>query len=87
MLKMRFLLNHSLRNKFSFAQIFNFSKKYTKDHEWISIENDIVNIIIIIQITVGITEFAQSELGEIVHVELPKVGTKYNEGDSLVRDK
>ena len=38
------------------------------------------------QATVGITEFAQSELGEIVHVELPKVGTKYNEGDSLVRN-
>ena len=41
--------------------------------------------ITIIQITVGITEFAQSDLGEIVHVELPKVGTKYNEGDSLAK--
>ena len=36
--------------------------KYTKDHEWISIEGDIA--------TVGITEFAQSELGDIVYVEV-----------------
>ncbi|WP_452221093.1 glycine cleavage system protein GcvH [Lacinutrix salivirga] len=36
--------------------------KYTKDHEWIKIEND--------TITVGITDFAQSELGDIVYVEV-----------------
>ncbi|MCZ8197778.1 MAG: glycine cleavage system protein GcvH [Flavobacterium sp.] len=36
--------------------------KYTKDHEWISIEGDIA--------TVGITDFAQSELGDIVYVEV-----------------
>jgi glycine cleavage system H protein len=36
--------------------------KYTKDHEWISIDGDIA--------TVGITEFAQSELGDIVYVEV-----------------
>ena len=36
--------------------------KYTKDHEWIKIENDII--------TVGITDFAQSELGDIVYVEV-----------------
>jgi glycine cleavage system H protein len=36
--------------------------KYTKDHEWISIDNDIA--------TVGITEFAQGELGDIVYVEV-----------------
>lgn len=36
--------------------------KYTKDHEWIKIEDDII--------TVGITEFAQSELGDIVYVEV-----------------
>ncbi|WGD35441.1 glycine cleavage system protein GcvH [Olleya sp. YS] len=36
--------------------------KYTKDHEWIKIEGD--------QITVGITDFAQSELGDIVYVEV-----------------
>ncbi|AWG24026.1 glycine cleavage system protein GcvH [Flavobacterium kingsejongi] len=36
--------------------------KYTKDHEWVSIDGDIA--------TVGITEFAQSELGDIVYVEV-----------------
>lgn len=40
--------------------------KYTKDHEWILIEGDIA--------TIGITEFAQSELGDIVYVEVETVG-------------
>ena len=39
--------------------------KYTKDHEWISIDGDIA--------TVGITEFAQGELGDIVYVEVETV--------------
>lgn len=40
--------------------------KYTKDHEWVSIDGDIV--------TVGITDFAQSELGDIVFVEIETEG-------------
>lgn len=40
--------------------------KYTKEHEWTLIEGDIV--------TIGITDFAQSALGDIVFVELPEVG-------------
>ena len=40
--------------------------KYTKDHEWTKIEGDTV--------TIGITDFAQSALGDIVFVELPEVG-------------
>lgn len=40
--------------------------KYTKDHEWVLIEGDIA--------TVGITDFAQSELGDIVYVEIETVG-------------
>ena len=40
--------------------------KYTKDHEWISIDGEIA--------TVGITEFAQRELGDIVYVEVETVG-------------
>ena len=39
--------------------------KYTKDHEWVSIEGDVV--------TIGITDFAQSELGDIVYVEVETV--------------
>lgn len=48
--------------------------KFTKDHEWIRIEGD--------EAIVGITDYAQSELGEIVFVELPAVGTSL-EKDSV----
>ena len=40
--------------------------KYTKDHEWVKIENEIA--------TVGITDFAQGELGDIVYIEVDSVG-------------
>jgi len=46
--------------------------KYTKDHEWALIEGDTV--------TVGITDFAQSQLGDIVFVELPEVGSELDSG-------
>lgn len=44
--------------------------KYTKDHEWIKIDGDIA--------TIGITDFAQSELGDIVYVEVETVGEELN---------
>ena len=44
--------------------------KYTNDHEWVLIENDIA--------TVGITNFAQGELGDIVYVEVDTVGEKFD---------
>jgi len=46
----------------------NFPKelKYTKDHEWVKIEGDIA--------TIGVTDFAQSELGDIVYVEVDTIG-------------
>ena len=47
--------------------------KYTKDHEWVSVEGDVA--------TVGITEFAQGELGDIVYVEIE------TEGDELDREE
>ena len=49
--------------------------KYTKDHEWIKIEGNLA--------TIGITEFAQGELGDIVYVELPKIGTQVEQGKSF----
>ena len=42
--------------------------KYTKEHEWVLVENDIA--------TVGITQYAADALGEIVYVDLPKAGSK-----------
>jgi glycine cleavage system H protein len=44
--------------------------KYTKDHEWVLIDNDIA--------TIGITNFAQGELGDIVYVEVDTVGEKFD---------
>jgi len=46
---------------------------YTKDHEWVRLEGDTV--------TVGITDFAQGELGDIIFVEFPSVGDAFNQGD------
>ena len=46
--------------------------KYTKDHEWIRIEDGTG--------VVGITDYAQGELGDVVFVELPAVGTKIQQG-------
>ncbi len=48
---------------------------YSKDHEWAQVDENIVSI--------GITEFAQEQLGEIVYVELPEEGAKVNQGESF----
>jgi len=47
--------------------------RYTKDHEWVKLEGDTA--------TVGITDFAQKELGDIVYVEVETIGKKLNAGD------
>ena len=49
--------------------------QYTEDHEWLLIEGKTV--------TIGITDFAQDSLGDIVYVELPEVGTVVETGESL----
>lgn len=49
------------------------SKLYTEDHEWIVTEGDVA--------TIGISDFAQSQLGDIVFVELPDVGASFEKGD------
>ncbi len=49
------------------------SLKYTSDHEWIKIDGDIA--------TVGITDFAQGELGDIVYVEIETEGEEIEEGE------
>jgi glycine cleavage system H protein len=49
--------------------------RYTKDHEWILVEGDAA--------TVGITDHAQEELGDIVYVDLPKVGAHIEQSKSL----
>jgi len=49
--------------------------RYTKEHEWVRVAGDIG--------TIGITEHAQKELGDIVYVDLPKVGAHIEQGKSL----
>jgi glycine cleavage system H protein len=49
--------------------------KYLQSHEWIRIEDKIA--------TIGITDYAQHQLGDIVYVELPEVGTSLNKGSSV----
>ena len=48
--------------------------KYTEEHEWVRMEDDIA--------TIGITDFAQEQLTDIVFVELPEVGQRANMGES-----
>ena len=49
--------------------------KYTKDHEWTKLDTEVA--------TIGITDFAQSSLGDIVFVELPEVGATVSKGEAF----
>lgn len=49
--------------------------KYTEEHEWVLIEEDVA--------TIGITDFAQDQLGDVVFVELPEVGDQLEIGKTL----
>jgi glycine cleavage system H protein len=51
------------------------SLKYTKDHEWIRISGDTAEV--------GITDFAQKQLGDVVYVDLPEVGRTITAGESF----
>jgi glycine cleavage system H protein len=48
---------------------------YSREHEWVRVDGEVC--------TLGITEFAQKELGEVVFVELPEVGQVFDSGDEL----
>jgi glycine cleavage system H protein len=48
---------------------------YTKDHEWIRVSGDVAEV--------GITDYAQEQLGDVVYVELPDVGRRVNAGESF----
>jgi glycine cleavage system H protein len=49
--------------------------KYTRDHEWVRLEGD--------EAAVGITDFAQRQLGDIVYVELPDLGRRVTQGEAF----
>lgn len=50
-------------------------RKYTKDHEWVRLSGDMAEV--------GITDFAQQQLGDVVYVELPDVGSHVTAGQSF----
>lgn len=51
------------------------SRYFTKEHEWIDVEGEVG--------TVGISDYAQSQLGDITFVELPVIGAQFNAGDAV----
>tara|TARA_Y100000389_G_scaffold172458_1_gene180868 strand:+ start:2920 stop:3294 length:375 start_codon:yes stop_codon:yes gene_type:complete len=51
------------------------NKHYTKDHEWVDVHAD--------EATIGITQYAVDELGDIVYIELPEVGRLVTKGDEI----
>ena len=50
-------------------------RKYTQEHEWVLIEDGVG--------TIGVTDFAAGELGDVVFVELPEVGSEFSQGDTV----
>jgi glycine cleavage system H protein len=49
--------------------------KFSEEHEWIRLDGDIA--------TVGITDYAQAQLGDVVYVELPQIGKQVKQGDDM----
>lgn len=75
---LRYIAKHkclSPSTRVYFSVMRNFTKYYTKQHEWIEVEKDVA--------TIGITNYAQQELGEVVHVDLPSIGEQIKEGDAF----
>ncbi|MBT3457136.1 MAG: glycine cleavage system protein GcvH [Thiotrichales bacterium] len=52
------------------------SIKYSEDHEWVDVKEDDL-------VVIGITDFAQEQLGDLVYVELPEVGDECSRGDNI----
>jgi len=50
-------------------------RKYTQEHEWVQVEGDVG--------TIGVTEFAAGELGDVVFVELPEPGSEFSQGETV----
>ena len=52
------------------------SFKYSEDHAWAKVQDEDL-------VTIGITDFAQEQLGDLVYIELPKVGHEFSRGDNI----
>ena len=66
----------------SIRRIFNQNKeevmsvKYSEDHAWVNMQDEDL-------VTIGITDFAQEQLGDLVYIELPKIGHEFSRGDNI----
>ncbi|KAJ3204769.1 hypothetical protein HDU82_005616 [Entophlyctis luteolus] len=70
------LISHLKPNKRTFSlTLLSAAKRFTKDHEWISVSDGIG--------TFGITDFAQKALGDVVFVDLPEIGKSYAQKDNI----
>ena len=52
------------------------SFKYSNDHSWVKVQDEDL-------VTIGITDFAQEQLGDLVYIELPKIGHEFSRGDNI----
>jgi len=52
------------------------SVKYSEDHAWVKVQDEDL-------VTIGITDFAQEQLGDLVYIELPKVSHEFSRGDNI----
>jgi len=52
------------------------SIKYSEDHAWVNVQDEDL-------VTIGITDFAQEQLGDLVYIELPKIGHEFCRGDNI----
>ena len=52
------------------------SVKYSEDHAWVKVQDDDL-------VTIGITDFAQEQLGDLVYIDLPNVGHEFGRGDNI----
>jgi glycine cleavage system H protein len=69
--------NNNLKDNYIRSNKMNFPKEllYTDDHEYCRVEGNVV--------VIGVTEYAQEQLGDITYVELPEIGDTFSKGDSL----
>ena len=68
---------NALQMQMNQARYFATIKKFTKTHEWIEFDDESEIA------TIGITDNAQAELGDIVHVDLPEVGTEFSKQEVI----
>ncbi|MCK4889335.1 MAG: glycine cleavage system protein H, partial [Candidatus Aminicenantes bacterium] len=48
--------------------------KFSKDHEWVKLEDDMA--------VIGVSDYAQKEMGDVVYIELPETGSSFSKGDT-----